>query len=69
MGLHSNATSHLFWPKPFLALPQGLDNHDGILTLDVRKRIICIFTTLLTGLLCLVRGSTKQHYCHCALHL
>ena len=50
MGLHSNAIFHLFWQELFLALPQGLDQCDGILISDLRKRIICISTALLTGL-------------------
>ena len=44
MGLHSNTVSHLLWQKLFLALPQELDQCDDILILDIRKRIICIFT-------------------------
>ena len=69
MEVHSNATFHLLWPKPFLAFPQGLDQCDGILKLDLKIRVICISITLQTGLLCLVRGSMKLHFCHCVLHL
>ena len=36
--------------KAVLALPQGLDQCEGIIILDQRKRIVCISTTLLTGL-------------------
>ena len=63
MELCSNATFHLLWQELYSVLPQGLAQCDGNLFLVPMKRIICIFTTLLTGLLCLVRGSTKlQHY-------
>ena len=68
MELHSNATFHL-WLKLLLVLPQRLAQCDSMLILDPMNRIICISATLLTGLLCLIRGSMKLHYSHHALHL
>ena len=45
--------------KAILALPQWLDQCDGILILDPKKGIIYISATLLKGLWCLVRGKYK----------